>query len=44
MCQGGGGGVCGDGGGERRCMTANILPACYMQMPDISNIKYEVEG
>ena len=38
------GGGCGDDGGERRWMIANILPACYMQMPSISNIKYKVEG
>ena len=41
---GGVGGGGGDGGGERRWMIANILPACYMQISNISKIKYEVEG
>ena len=25
-------------------MIASILPACYMQVPNISKIKYEVEN
>ena len=32
----GGVGGGGDGGRERRWMIENILPACYMQMPNIS--------
>ena len=43
-CVSAGGGGCGDGGGERSWMIANILPACCMQMPNISKIKYQVEG
>ena len=41
VCHGGG----GDGGGERRWIVANILPACYMQMPNISkiNMKWKEE-
>ena len=47
VCQRGGGkrgAGCGDRSGGRRWMTANILPACYMQMPNISKTKYKVEG
>ena len=31
----------GDGAGERGWMIANVLPACYMQMPNISKTRYE---
>ena len=46
---GGGGGLCACvsggvvamvAGNERRWMIAYILPACYVQMPKISKMKY----